>query len=215
MNKLAIICGNGSYENPEFYLKLFEKYKNALVVAVDGGYDFLKKINIIPDILIGDFDSVNAKSYIDKTIRVKPEKDETDTRLAIDYLIKNNFKNIIMIGMTSISRLDHTLVNIFLMEKYAKQGIRLILINENTQMYCLEGPVRRSLESFTGLTISFIPLSEIVESFTIQGVKYPLHDVFLKRINPDLTVSNIVLNEESYFEFNKGSLLILINNSSI
>jgi thiamine pyrophosphokinase len=72
------------------------------IIAVDGGINTLEQINLKPHVIIGDFDSANSdNSFLAlniKTITHEPEKDFTDTELAINYAIEQGFTPIIIIN---------------------------------------------------------------------------------------------------------------------
>ena len=101
-----------------FYLGLLP---GRVKVAVDGGVRFFLKNKVIPDILIGDFDSSpplseKYRSNVE-TIIHRREKDKTDAHLALELAMKRGAKEIIICGAISVDEIDHTLGNIFLLQQ--------------------------------------------------------------------------------------------------
>ena len=92
-----------------------------IVIAVDGGLSYCSVLGIEPDIMIGDFDSINegeaqAISKLeteipDRIIRLPKEKDDTDTLAALKEGLKRGYKDFRIYAGTG-GRFDHTLANI-------------------------------------------------------------------------------------------------------
>ena len=83
------------------------------VISVDGGLEKTRALGLTPDAVVGDFDTVDSKilERYQKNPSVlwdvhKPEKDETDTELAINTAIKLGCKKLVILGATG-RRLDH------------------------------------------------------------------------------------------------------------
>lgn len=212
MKKRVLLFGNGSYD------KNFDPLVEAsydpdldLIVAVDGGLNFLFSKEIKPDLIIGDLDSADREIkdfYQDiKTIKHPVQKDETDTELALSYLKELGYKNYVFIGMLG-DRIDHSLANIYLLEKYKRLGIDILMINEKNKIFCLKGPAKIKTEFKPGETISLLALSKKVKEITIKGFEYPLKKFNLLRSNPGRAVSNIVRKDKQQIKFKKGILLV-------
>ena len=89
-----------------------------LIIAADAGWITAQKCGLTPHILAGDFDSSDIPTHIKnaRLVRVPAEKNDTDTMLACDLAIEQGAREIRIIGGTG-GRLDHTLSNLFLLEK--------------------------------------------------------------------------------------------------
>src|SRR5579872_5848120 len=114
--KRAIIFYNGDlsdFRNAKKYVR-----PKDYIIGVDGGAKHILELGIKPDFIIGDLDSLakadQKKIEKDKIpfIQYKKEKDETDSELALQYAIKNGYKQILLFGILG-SRIDHMLTNIF------------------------------------------------------------------------------------------------------
>ena len=119
-----IIIGNGEIDDIRFLKKFLRK--DYLIIAADGGYNHIRKLHKKPNYLIGDMDSVrdlpkNSNSI--RLIKYPKSKDRTDTEIAVEFAIKNKASEILLFGMTSLSRIDHSLNNIFLLQNIADKRI--------------------------------------------------------------------------------------------
>ncbi|MBU4449811.1 MAG: thiamine diphosphokinase, partial [Actinobacteria bacterium] len=124
----VIIVTNGIIKDYSLiYERLTKDYKfdrnaSTLIIAVDGGAQNCLNMRLVPDIVIGDMDSITLKLIESitsgkkpiKFINSIPEKDESDTQLAVDYAVGLGAKRILIVGAAG-DRIDHTLANLFLL----------------------------------------------------------------------------------------------------
>ena len=196
---------------------LVESEDYTSMIAVDGGMQAFYDLGIVPDLLIGDFDSVSPrvlKHFLNLEVYKEAfptKKDMTDSELAIGR-IGQKMKagdRLDLLGMTG-SRLDHTLANIFLLERFAALNMRIL---QPTNLMCL---ARSSMiipkNGFQ--YISLVPLSDEVRGITISGVAYPLLEHILKR-GDTLGVSNEILELEAQLSFEEGILMVVQSNDKI
>src|SRR5690606_5818838 len=106
------IIGNGSDIDKSYIKDLNIDY----VICADGGLEKVNKLGLKPDLILGDFDSVNLsvlekfKNLNIETVRFPSEKDYTDMELAINHAVNKGFNDIILVGASG-TRLDHTVAN--------------------------------------------------------------------------------------------------------
>ena len=98
----------GAIPIDSFNLKINE---NDIVIAADAGIINVRKFNIKPDYIIGDFDSLGYTPTDSNTIIHPIEKDDTDTMLAVKLGFKKGYKDFRIFGGIG-GRLDHTFANI-------------------------------------------------------------------------------------------------------
>lgn len=194
--------------------KIFDFYvaDSQLIIGVDGGCKYLLERNIIPNYIVGDFDSSNQEdiSFLESKGAIKyqydSEKDFTDSEIAVELAIKNNIDEIIFLGGTG-SRLDHTFANIGLMLKAKNKGVNLIIVDKNNKAYIVnKGCVFKRDENYN--YISFLAYKEEVLNLNIRGAKYELVDFNLK-VGEGRTVSNEFLDDEISINFSGGILLVI------
>lgn len=209
-----IIVGNGEIDNLGILKKAVKK--SDLIIAVDGGTEYLNKLSLRPDYIIGDLDSIKAIPKNDKSIQIlrfPTEKDKTDTEIAIEFALKNGASEILLFGMTSQSRIDHSINNIFLLESLAERGVQNILFaNGGARL----AAVKRGTELYKkdGSLVSLIPLTEEVENITTEGLKYKLKNEPLFR-NKTRGMSNVLIKPGAKIEFGEGTLLVIQMKSGI
>jgi thiamine pyrophosphokinase len=206
-----IIVSGGALVDRDYFYKIIRKTKKRHIICCDGGARHLEQSAIIPDVIIGDMDSIDdqqLEKYFrkgTKIIRYPENKDLTDTELALDYAM-NLKPEAIFIWAASGGRLDHTLANVFLLRKAKQKGIRTYLADE----YC-EAFLSDKEEFFInqkGQTVSILALSSRVTGICLSGFLYPLKMASMK-MGESRGISNIIQNERASLRFEKGSLLVV------
>ena len=210
MSKRACIITGGMLSE-KFLTDYLDKHPGELRIVVDGALDVTHRLGIKPDFIVGDFDTVNQDllEHYEKQIilRHPPEKDQTDTELAIETALGKGCTAIAFFGATG-SRLDHSLANIFLLESLLKRGITAEIINENNRLYLKNQSFILQRNKTRGDYLSLLPLTETVEGVTLTGFKYPLrlHTLYRERT---LGISNEITEEEARVEFTKGTFIVV------
>ena len=209
----AVVALNGELTgNKGEYKKLIGE-KDVLFVAADGGALLLESIGFLPDVIIGDFDSLtdlqcqHYKKLGAKTIKYPVEKDETDGELALQYCRERGFNDIIIIGFAG-GRLDQQLANIFLLEYAFRNGMRAFIKEPGLEMGIIEK--EKIFFQKIGAGLSLIPLDEKVSGITITGCKYLLETGNLLRYKTR-GVSNIIEQEKAVITVGKGLLLYILD----
>ena len=184
--------------------------ENDLVIAADGGLEHLKKLNIKPNIVIGDFDSLGYIPKGKEVITYPVKKNDTDTMLAVKKGFEKGFTHFHIYGGTG-GRFDHTLANIQTLSYIASQNGSAFLYGEDfTATVIRDGEI--SLDSRIG-NISVFSLSDKCEGVTIKGLLYEVRDIELTNDFP-LGVSNKFTNNRACISVKKGSLLIIYDEKN-
>ena len=210
MSKKACIITGGDVSE-QFLSAYLEKHTSELRIVVDGALEITHGLGVKPDYIVGDFDTVNQEllEYYDKDIilRHPPEKDQTDTELAIETALNSGCDSLVFFGATG-SRLDHSLGNIFLLEYLLKQGIKAEILNENNKLYLKNNSFILKRKASRGDFVSLLPLTETVENVTLRGFKYPVENLTFYR-EKTLGISNEITEEEASVEFSKGIFIVV------
>ena len=210
MNKKACIITGGRLDE-RFLAYYLDRHPGELRIVVDGALEATHRLGIKPDFIVGDFDTVNHDllEHYEKSIilRHPPEKDQTDTELAIETALCANCRELVFFGATG-SRLDHSLGNIFLLENVLKQGIKAEILNENNRLYLKNQGFTLNRNNTWGEFLSLLPLSETVEGVTLTGFKYPVEQLTFYR-ERTLGISNEITEEEARVEFSKGTFIVV------
>lgn len=190
-----------------------------LLVAADRGLDFLLEAGIYPNLAVGDFDSLseNGKKYLEEAertgeseiIRLKPEKDDSDTQSALMYAKKKGAEEVVILGATG-SRLDHVMANLGLLLLAKAQGLHVTLMDRNNCITLVESGTVLEKEKQFGKYVSFFSLGGDVEELTLEGFKYPLYGHHLKMADSGLSVSNEIQEAYAKITYTKGNLLMMM-----
>ena len=214
MRKKCVIFLNGEYKySQEFMDRLVSE--EAICFCADGGANFAFRYGKVPEMIIGDLDSIEKKVleyYKSKNILIKKfpkDKDFTDFELILKEINKisenkNFVEKIFVVGGLG-KRIDMTLSNLFMMEKYKN----LVFLQENEEIFYVEKPF--VLKNKKGYGFSIIPISEKVEKLTLKGFKFETDKIDVKRESSRL-VSNVIYQNEANVEFAKGKLIIIIEH---
>jgi thiamine pyrophosphokinase len=208
--KVVIISGG----KPPSQKLLNEELKASdMVIAADSGADCLYDYKINPDILVGDFDSINKRvftNYVDSKNKIEKypvEKDSTDTQLAINKAIDSGASEIILLGCTG-NRIDHLLGNIGMLQHCLDKGVKAQIIDENNIIFLIDHTIK--LKGNQGDIFSIQSYGRSVENVSITGSKYKLKNYTLNVGDP-LTISNEFKEEEVTISFDKGLILVLLS----
>ncbi len=208
----TLIVGNGHGQYEVFYNSFFDTYDS--IIGVDGGLEWLKAKKITPHLMVGDMDSVSAKTlafYEGQGVpchRANPVKDYTDVWLAIDMAIENQATEIHLINVTG-GRIDHTLTNLYLLSYIAKKGVLGKMITPTEEIFLVEDT--GIIQGKIGDTISLLPLGGDVILST-EGFYWDLKDRTLS-IEEPIGVSNVLRQDCGTIHVKKGRLLIIKNKN--
>lgn len=208
---ILIITGGNFCEN--FVKTVIERENYSYVIAVDGGAFYTKKIGVLPNLIVGDFDTLDKKvlqEYKEKGIEyaIYPsEKDYTDTHLAVEIALKKKPTKITIVAGTG-SRLDHTLGNIGLLLLALKQGILMEIVDKNNRMYMIDKEWKIQKQLTYGTYISLLPYSEVVSGITLTGFRYSMENETLS-FGESRGISNELVEKEGKITLKKGVLLII------
>lgn len=206
----VIICLSGSIDK-EILKK--ECREARYIIAADGGGNALYNNNIIPDVLLGDLDSISdeALSYFkEKDILIEKypaEKDYTDGELALIKAVTLNPDEVVFLGAIG-SRMDHVFGNINLLYKAMLNNIEGKIVDKNNIIMLSDKGI--VLEKFDGFKFSIIPYNGCVEMLTIEGGKYDLNNYTLNT-GETITISNEFKDENVKISFKKGTILLIIS----
>ena len=104
------------------------------VVACDAGYRNAERLDLRPDLIVGDFDSAPQPKTEHETIVLPHVKDDTDTQYAAHWLLEHGYDEIILLGALGGARLEHTLANLATGLYLAKNGVNVLLANERSEL---------------------------------------------------------------------------------
>lgn len=207
---IHIVAGGPKEHVPN--LKHFH-HEEILWLGVDRGISYIIENGYIPQIALGDFDSLSQKEWQKYKEQIpdihffQSEKDETDLELALKLAIKKNPERIRIFGASG-GRLDHFLGNIFLLAKYLQSSLPIEFIDRQNLIECKQ-PGTYQIEKLPDKPyVSFLPLMTLVENLTLQGFKYPLKNRHIS-FGSTLCISNELICDYGTYSFTKGILLVI------
>ena len=176
-----------------------------LVIAADGGVRHTEKLNITPDIILGDFDSLG---FTPAGANVFPvEKDDTDAMLAVREGLNRGFREFILYGSLDGPRLDHTVANFQTLQFLADREATGYLVGNSAIVTVVKNGLLRFPAGCTG-TVSVFCLGADAKGVTLTGLHYPLENGTLTAGFP-LGVSNHFTGETAEISVKQGSLLVI------
>lgn len=194
------------------------KGEEDFLIAVDGGLSYCGVLGEEPDLIIGDFDSLTEKERealellekqaVDRVIRLKPEKDDTDMLYALKWALERGYREFRIYGATG-GRLDHTLANIQCLLYLKNHGAAGYLMDGNSMVLVLKNETVQFQENLEGY-LSLFSLGERAEGVTIRGMKYPLEGYTVTNDYP-IGISNEFIGEKAQVSVEKGELVCLIS----
>ena len=188
--------------------KNFKKGKDDIVIAADGGYNHLLNLDIKPDIVLGDFDSLGFVPETSEIIKHPVKKDDTDTLLAVKTGFSRGFNRFVLYGCLG-GRLDHTFANIQTLNFIAENGGQGFICSEDSVITS----VRNSAITFRALNggnVSVFAASSTASGVSVKGLLYETENAEITANFP-LGVSNEFIGEEAKISVKDGMLNIFFD----
>jgi thiamine pyrophosphokinase len=204
----SIIFANGDFSQDKDHLNLTE---NDLIIAVDGGSRHCQDLEIIPNVLIGDLDSVTEtllkewESSGVKVISFPTDKDQTDLELALLYAQTQNPDEILVYGGVG-GRLDMTFGNLMLLN-HPELVTKTTFIRGSEKVYLLKAGDTLTLEGAFGDIVSLISLSFGQTQITTQGLEFALSEENLP-FGYSRGISNRMISDRAEIQLGDGLLII-------
>ena len=211
--KVCIVL-NGEVKNYSKTKEIIVNENYDYIIAADGGCNHLYKMNITPDYIIGDLDSVDEEVisyYKSKYVLLKKyptHKDETDSEICI-YLAKELKANQVDFIGSLGGRIDHTLANIGLMYYVKNMNIEPRILNSEEEILIIKDE-EITIKGEVGNTVSIISIMGEAKGVTLKNFEYPLNNEKINYLSP-LGISNVMLKNECNIKVDDGCLLIIRN----
>ena len=208
----TLIVSGGEVEE-KLFKEISLNNKIEYIIASDRGLELLDKLNVIPNYIIGDFDSID-KNILERYInnkettikRLNPEKDYTDTHMAIKLAIELKSTEITILGAIG-TRIDHTIANIHILRECLEKNIECKVINNNNEIQLINKKTILKLDN-NYKYISLIPLTTKVKGINLKGFKYQLLNATLE-IGHSIGVSNEQIEEFAQIDLKEGILILI------
>jgi len=195
----CFIVGAGDYSD------LWIPGKDDFVIAADAGYSHLALRGIIPELIVGDFDSLSVLPEHDRILRSPTQKDYTDMALAVKEGLALGYTSFLLDGGLG-GRLDHSFANIQLLANISQYGTGILLGRD----FCVTA-VKNGCVNFSSCESGYISVfsaDEEARGVSIKGLRYPLRDAVLKN-DFSLGVSNEFVGKPATVCVSEGTLIIM------
>lgn len=203
MEKLCYIFGAGEESTPA----VLPPRDSVFVIAADGGYGTAARLFGVPDLAVGDFDSLGYVPSGVPVVRHPAEKDDTDLALAAREAMVRGYRRLSFFSALG-GRLDHTVANLQMLARLACEGCEATLFGaDGTAVTALAGPAEAVFPSRCSGIVSVFAHGGPAEGVTLAGLKYPLENATLTPDVP-LGVSNEFLGKEARISLASGTLLL-------
>lgn len=210
--KVLIVLGGKLSDN--FLKEMYETYQADHVIVADGALTAMDRTGLLFQSLVGDFDTIAPELlkkyehrlglYVERHI---PEKNETDSELAVQIAMKKKPTQIMILGATG-GRMDHAIGNIHLMYQCMKQGIPCAIYDEWNKIQLIEKEAVLEKKTAYGTYVSFLPFFESAQNVTLKGFRYPLTHATLEK-GTTLAISNEIEADKASVTVEKGILICI------
>jgi len=212
--KPIYVVGSGPVDPLPFYHQYFEK--NAFIIAVDGGANLLNQLKIVPNLAMGDFDSITKvtdswllKNQVERIVFPR-EKDFSDFELVCQKIISSFSPSPVKLFCMQGGRSDHFLFNLIVAEELFNHGFIPMFQSYLEDIYFINQNNPAKLIGTVGDIVSLIPTQNSVLIHQTIGLKYCLWDEELtKFITRGL--SNEIIQTDVYVSVKEGTALLILN----
>lgn len=180
-----------------------------LTIAADKGLEAFEAAGLLPDLLLGDMDSVSRETLARRAgstemERLPCEKDDTDGGHAMEVALLRGATEITILGALG-GRMDHALANLMLLKRAHEGGAFAQILDERVRIVRIDGEI--TLRGAKGDTFSLIPIGQ-AHGVTLEGCYYhSLEALSFDFVHP-LGVSNVVTQDEARITVQEGDLLL-------
>jgi len=202
------------------------------VICADGGIRHARRLNWLPDMVVGDLDSVTeadlawAETMKIPIRRYPVAKNETDAELAVQAALERlpepPGQHEIILGGALGDRPDHVLATQLLAVRYAAKGWRFVLTDGSSFLYTLSGPQTLTLggppldqgpssQQHQGrrLAVSVIPIGAENCGITYEGLAFPLDNAGLP-LGSTRGMSNYIIKYPAAIHIVSGLMLVVV-----
>ena len=206
-SRCILICA-GDLEIAEIQ----ERQEGDLVIAVDGGYLYCQVLGIEPDVVLGDFDSLEEDSREQigagrRMISLNPVKDDTDTLAALRFGLAEGYREFHLYGALG-GRLEHTLANLQCLLFLKREGASGYIWDSCSMTTVIENESLTFRGEMEGM-LSVFAMGGTAEGVGEKGLRYQLDQAVLTETFP-VGISNEFIGEQAEVSVKKGALLIIV-----
>lgn len=206
MSKTVLVLAGGETPTPHVLAALPPA---AMCIAADSGLDHARAAGLVPDLAVGDFDSVSPEALgwaREQGIPLEQHpaaKNQTDLELALDHAVAAGADRVVLAAFGG-GRFDHLMANVAVIAspRYAEVAIDGLVGTARVSVLHR----RRRLDGRADEVLSLLPMHGAARGVTTDGLLYPLRAETLPA-GSSRGVSNVFLGSEATVSLDDGTLL--------
>ena len=188
-----------------------------ILVAADGGAAHVLAAGLVPDIVVGDFDSLAPHhrarlEALGVELRVAaPDKDESDMELCLLTALERGATQVTVVGALGLDRPEHSVANLLLLADPRLDDVVVAISGRGSHIRRIgtqHGAGEADVAGDAGDFVSLFPLDAAVEGVTTEGLRFPLVDETLP-LGPSRGLSNELIAEQARVTSRRGRLLVI------
>lgn len=204
MNRCLLIAAGPMRDIPALQKRV---RPNDFILCADGGADNARRLGVTPHLIMGDLDSVEQLPEGVPAERFPPEKDDTDTMLALKRALARGYRTFLLLGAWG-GRPDHAYANLCALLYLTEHGAKALIADGDIEIYAVKDGVLR-LQRREGYYVSVFPFDGKAEGVSETGMRYGLDDACLHTSDP-VGVSNEFSDAEAVISVRHGALLVFL-----
>lgn len=210
--KRCVIIGSAPVDELERHFIRKQVFPEDFLVCADGGYETARRLELKPDLLIGDLDSCTEALPQDiEAIRLPVRKDDTDMMYSLKECLSRGYRDFLLLGATG-GRLDHTVANLCGLYYLAMHNARGVLADrQNETVLVING--RIGIQGEPGALVSVFPYGAPYCTLSYEGLEYPLDHYRLYSYDP-MGTSNRLINTAAKITVHEGPALIVMSKEN-
>ncbi len=218
----ALVVADGDVE-ASLLVELTSGPVRPCIIAADGGAAHVLAAGLVPDVVVGDFDSLAADERarlesLAVELRVAAsDKDESDMELCLLTALEGGATSVTIVGALGLVRPEHSLANLLLLADPRLDGCDVAIVGRGSRIFrmgTLEGPGQAAVEGAAGDFVSLLGLDTVVEGVTTEGLRFPLVDESLP-LGPSRGLSNELTTGHARVVTRRGRLLVIHTRRSM
>lgn len=187
------------------------------LIAADGGAAHVLAAGLVPDVVVGDFDSLGPAERarleaLGVELRVaSPDKDESDMELCLVAALEAGAQRITIAGAMGLLRPEHTVANLLLLADHRLDGRAVTLVGRGSRLWRIgtaDGSGESEVVGEPGDYVSLLPLDPAVTGVTTEGLRFALADETLP-MGPSRGLSNELESDRAHVTTRRGRLLLI------
>lgn len=176
------------------------------VYAVDAGFAHLEAAGCMPDMALGDFDSLGYVPKCRRVIELPVEKDKSDLEVAMDRVKTRRYDEVAIYGALG-GRLDHTIANLQMCARFAEEGMGVTLVADTYAVRIVVGPDAYELPELEQGTVSVFSATNESHGVIERGMKYSIDDEAISN-RTTRGLSNELQGEPAAVAVEEGTLFV-------